>query len=178
LSEAAAPYVSHRKPEIRRAAAQALAQTGGPIAITTLRKALSGPDAAVRGTAAAGLGTLGAKESVRDLFTVLEHDTPEAAVSIAKLCNPEQCDALMALIGKLRFETLEASFVPLLVRPAAEVPDANKIRYIDRLRRLATKRAAAVLSTAQTQLPKDQSAALRAALQAALRERPVTGDSP
>jgi hypothetical protein len=84
----------------------------------------------------------------------------------------------MALIGKLRFETLEASFVPLLVRPAAEVPDANKIRYIDRLRRLATKRAAAVLSTAQTQLPKDQSAALRAALQAALRERPVTGDSP
>ena len=176
-SAAVAPYVSHRKPEIRRAAARALSKTGGPVAIAALRRALSGPDPAVRGLAAGGLGTLGATEAVEDLFAVLGHDTAEAAVSIAQLCSPEQCDRLMALVGKLKFEVLEASFVPLLLRPASAVPDANKLRYIDRLRRLATKPAAAVLQTTLASLPKDESPTLRAALQTALKARPVVGDT-
>jgi hypothetical protein len=176
-SAAVAPYVSHRKPEIRRAAARALSKTGGPVAVTTLRRALSGPDPAVRGLAAGGLGTLGATEAVEDLFAVLGHDTAEAAVAIAQLCSPEQCDRLMALVGKLRFEVLEASFVPLLLRPASAVPDANKLRYIDRLRRLATKPAAAVLQTTLASIPKDESPTLRAALQTALKARPVVGDT-
>lgn len=174
-SSAVAPYVGHRKPDIRRAAAKALARTGGPVAIAALRHALSGPDPQVRGIAAAGLGTLGASDAVDDLFTVLEHDSPEAAVAIAQLCAPEQCDRLMALVGKLKFEVLEASFVPLLLRPT--LPDADKIRYIDRLRRLATKPAAAVLQTALAQIPKDENPTLRAALQTALKARPVVGDT-
>ena len=105
------------------------------------------------------------------------YDTAEAAVSIAQLCSPEQCDRLMALVGKLKFEVLEASFVPLLLRPASAVPDANKLRYIDRLRRLATKPAAAVLQTTLACLPKDESPTLRAALQTALKARPVVGDT-
>jgi len=177
-SEAIAPYVAHRKPDIRSAAARALAATGGPTAVGALRSALAGPDPAVRALAASGLGALGAKDAVKELFIVLERDTPEAAISIAKLCNPEQCDQLIALVGKIRFEALEESFVPLLFRPPAELPDANKLRYIDRLRRLATKRAAAVLNKALTQLPKEQSQALRTGLEVALRERPVTGDAP
>ena len=174
-SSAVAPYVSHRKPDIRRAAAAALSRTGGPVAIAALRRALSGPDPQVRGIAAGGLGALGATEAVDDLFTVLGHDTAEAAVAIAKLCAPEQCDRLMALVGKLKFEVLEASFVPLLLRPT--LPDANKLRYIDRLRRLATKPAAAVLQTALAQIPKDTNPTLRAALQTALKARPVVGDT-
>ena len=176
-SDAVAPYVSHRKPEIRRAAASTLASTGGPSAITALRRALSGPDPAVRAAAASGLGTLGAKEAVDDLFTVLSHDTPQAALSIAQLCNPEQCDRLMALVGKLKFEVLEAAFVPLLLRPATELPDANKLKYVERLRVLATKPAAAVLQAALARLPKDESPALRVALQNALRARPIVGDT-
>jgi HEAT repeat protein len=176
-SDAVAPYVSHRNEELRHAAARTLAQTGGPLAVTTLRHALTGPDPALRGIAAAGLGNLGATEAVEDLFTVLSHDTSEAAVSIARLCAPEQCDRLMALVGKLKFEVLEASFVPLLLRPSSAVPEANKLRYIDRLRRLATRGAAAVLQTTLAQLPKDESPAVRAALQSALRTRPVVGDS-
>ncbi len=176
-SEAVAPYVAHRKPELREAAARTLALTGGPAASASLRRALAGPDPVLRGIAASGLGTLGAKEALPDLFKVLERNTPQAAVAVAKLCTADQCDALLGLVGKIPFDTLEASFVPLLLRPATEVPDANKLRTIDRLRRLATKRASAILSTALAQLPKDQSDALRSALQIALRERPVTGDS-
>lgn len=176
-SAAVAPYVGHRKPEIRRAAARTLGFTGGPAAVAALRRALSGPDPQVRALAASGLGTLGATEAVDDLFAVLGHDTAEAAVAIAQLCAPEQCDRLMALVGKVKFEVLEQSFVPLLLRPASGLPDANKLRYIDRLRRLATRPAAAVLQTALATLPKEESPALRAALQAALRARPVVGDT-
>jgi len=176
-SAAVAPYVSHRKPDIRRAAAKALARTGGPVAVAALRRALSGPDPVVRAAAAGGLGALGASEAVEDLFTVLGHDSSEAAVSIAQLCSPEQCDRLMALVGKLKFDVLEASFVPLLLRPSSAVPDANKLRYIDRLRRLATKPAAAVLQSALAQLPKDENPTLRAALQTALKARPIVGDT-
>lgn len=176
-SGAVAPYVAHRRPDIRRAAALALRSTGGPVAIAALRRGLSSADPAVRAAAAGGLGELGAKEAVDDLFTVLGHDTPEAAVAIARLCSPEQCDRLMGLVGKLKFQVLEASFVPLLLRPDAELPEANKLAYIDKLRRLATKPAAAVLEAALAKLPKDDNSKLRAALQAALKARPVVGDS-
>jgi HEAT repeat protein len=176
-SDAVAPYVSHRKPEIRHAAASALASTGGPAAVVALRRALAGPDPAVRAVAAAGLGTLGAKESVDELFTVLSHDTPQAALSIAQLCSPDQCDRLMALVGKLKFEVLEPAFVPLLLRPASELPDANKVKYVERLRVLATKPAAAVLQAALARLPKDESPTVRFALQNALKARPIVGDS-
>jgi hypothetical protein len=69
---------------------------------------------------------------VDDLFTVLGHDTAEAAVAIAKLCSPEQCDRLMALVGKLKFDVLEASFVPLLLRPTlpAALQSALKARPV------------------------------------------------
>ncbi|HET9957918.1 MAG TPA: HEAT repeat domain-containing protein [Polyangiaceae bacterium] len=175
-SDFVAPYVSHRNTEIRRAAARTLARTKGATAVTALRQALTGQDPVTRGLAAAGLGQLGAKEAVNELFAVLVRDTPEAAVSIASLCSPEQCDRLMDFVGKLKFQVLEASFVPLLLRPQAELPDANKIRYIDRLRRLQTKGAASVLETVSASLPKEESAAVRAALTAALRARPVVGD--
>lgn len=176
-STAVAPYVAHRRPEIRLAAARSLASTGGPAAISALRRALAGPDAAVRASAASGLGQLGAKDAVDELFSVLAHDTPEAAVAIAQLCSPQQCDRLMALVGKIKFDVLEASFVPLLLRPEAELPEANKLAYIDKLRRLATKPAAAVLQTVLAKLPKDENSKLRAALQAALKARPIVGDS-
>lgn len=176
-SDAVAPYVAHRKTELRQAAASTLASTGGAAAVATLRRALGGPDPAVRGIAAAGLGTLGAKESVEDLFTVLSHDTPQAALSIALLCSPAQCDRLMALVGKLKFEVLEPAFVPLLLRPANDLPEANKLRYVERLRVLATRPAAAVLQAVLSRLPEGESPALRVALQNALRARPIVGDT-
>lgn len=178
-SDAVAPYVRHRNREIRQSAATALIGTKGPKAVTALRSALGSPDAVVRAEAARGLGVLGAKESVDDLFTVLAQDnSSEAAVSIAQLCAPAECDRLMALVGKVKFETLEPAFVPLLLRPAAEIADERQLRYVERLRRLATPAATTVLKTALAQLKPDASAALRGAIQVALRGRPVTKEVP
>lgn len=173
-SEAAAPYVQHRRPDIRRAAAVALVRTRGPQAVRALRRALKSPDPVVRESAASGLGALGAQESVDELFVALGDETPGAARSIATLCNPEQCDRLMEQLGKQRFELLEPSFVPLILRPSG-LPDVNKVKYIDRLRRMATRNASAVLQTALAQLPADGSPTLREALQTALKGRPVVG---
>ena len=68
-----APYVRHRSESVRRAAAKALVKTKGPAAVSTLRHALRSRDAQVRGVAATGLGTLGAKEALPDLFKALAH---------------------------------------------------------------------------------------------------------
>ncbi|MFO7177301.1 MAG: hypothetical protein DIU78_001265 [Pseudomonadota bacterium] len=170
-SEAVAPYVLHRRPEIRQAAAEALVATGGPAAAAALRRALTSVDPKVRATAARGLGELGAKDAVSDLFVALGKEVPGAASSIASLCAPAECDRLMEYVGKLKFETLEPGFVPLLLRK--ELPSRNKLLYIDRLRRLATKRSNSVLQTALASLPPDGEPKLRAALQTALQGRPV-----
>lgn len=172
-----APYVRHRRPELRQAAARALVSTGGPLAIEALRQGLASSDAQVRATSAGGLGKLGARDSVADLFAVLGHDTPEAASSIARLCSPADCDRLMALIGKLKFETLEAGFVPLLLRPTSELADENKLRYVERLRRLATPAARSSLQATLAQLPEAASPTLRSALLAAVRTAPVVEES-
>lgn len=177
-STSIAPYVQHRNPAIRRGAATALGQTGGPVAVPVLRQALGQADPVLRATAAELLGKLGAKDAVSDLFTVLSHETPEAALSIAQLCSPDECDRLMALVGKLKFETLEPAFVPLLLRPPSDVPEANQLRNIDRLRRLATPSARAVLTLALSKLPKGASPKLRRTLEAASKGRPAPKETP
>lgn len=171
-SDAISPYVQHRRPELRQAAAAALVRTRGPVAVRALRKALKSPDPVVRESAARGLGELGANDAVDELFAALGDEVPGSARSIAGMCNPEQCDRLMGYVGKLKFELLEPCFVPLILRPSG-LPEANKLRYIDRLRRLATKSSGAVLQTALATLPEDGSPKLREALQTALKGRPV-----
>src|SRR5688572_17231811 len=88
---ALAPYVKHRQAEVRKAAALALIQTGGPEAVQALRDALRGSDAPLRGVAASGLGTLKAHEAVPDLFAVLPRGVGEAASAIGELCRGAEC---------------------------------------------------------------------------------------
>lgn len=171
-------YVQHRNPLIRRAAASALGHTRGPVATATLRRALGSGDPLLRSIAAELLGELGAVDAVSDLFTVLSHDTPEAALSIAKLCLPADCDRLMGLVGKLKFETLEPAFVPLLTRAPSQVPEAHQVRYVDRLSRMATPSARAALTVALSKLPQSASPKLRRTLEAASKGRPVPKEAP
>src|SRR6185369_1163088 len=78
-SSALAPYGRHRKADIRKKALTALSHTGGGLAATNLRAALSDPDPGVRGAAASGLGALKNHEVVPDLFAALDHGVLEAA---------------------------------------------------------------------------------------------------
>jgi HEAT repeat protein len=168
-SAAIAPYVRHRTPEVRRTAAKMLIKTKGPEAVKALRQALRSTDAVVRGTAATGLGALGAKEAVGDLFGALDKNVGESAASIGQLCAGPECDKLLARVGKQPFEIMSSGFDQLLFRPAAEVPDDQKIRVVGRLRELGTKESGAFLADVAERWPKDWSPKVKQALDAAVR---------
>jgi len=176
-SSALAPYVKHRAPEVRHAAAQSLARTKGSAAISALRDALRSNDPALRGTAAEGLGALGAKEAVPDLFVVLPKEVPQAAGAIGVLCRGDECQRFVGLLGKLPFDVMESGFLPLLLRTDADAPDAAKLQLIEQLRRMATQKSGALLATALASYPTSGNPKIRAAIDAAIHGRPVANTS-
>jgi hypothetical protein len=177
-STALAPYVKHRTPEVRHAAAQSLVRTKGKVAVQALRDALRGNDAALRGTAADGLGTLGAKDAVPDLFVVLPKEVPEAAGAIGTLCSGDDCKKFLNFLGRLPFDVMQSGFLPLLLRTSSDVPDGLKLQLIEDLRRMATQKAGEVLSTALATYPSNGSPKVKAALDAAIHGHSVKSDEP
>ena len=167
------PYVGHRKPEVRRAAASALALTKAPEAAVALRKALRSNDPQLRAIAARGLGKLGAKDAVEDLFAVLPKDVPEAAASIGALCVGAECERFIELMGKLPFDVMESGLEPLFLRPSADVSDDLKIKIVERLQRLTSKAATELLTRTKTILPADTSPKVKQAIEAALRGKVI-----
>ncbi len=166
---ALAPYAQHRTPELRRAALRPLIATRSPLAGDVLRRALHGNDAAQRSFAARGLGELNVRAAVPELFSVLPKDVAEAAQSIGQLCTQAECAKFMDLLGRLRFEVMESGIVPLLLRPAAEVPDELKLKLIERLRRMATQPANQLLQTALAKFPPDGSPKVKRGIERALK---------
>jgi HEAT repeat protein len=166
---ALAPYAQHRTPELRRAALRALIATKSPLAGDVLRKALHGSDPSQRAIAARGLGELGVRAVVLELFRVLPKDVAEAAQSIGMLCTGQECEKFMELLGKLRFEVMESGIVPLLLRAQTDVPDELKLKLIERLRRMATKPANELLQGALSRFPADGSPRVKKGLERALK---------
>ncbi len=177
-SASLAPYVKHRGAEVRRAAAHSLVRTKGPAAVQALRDALRSNDAPLRGTAASGLGALGAKEAVPELFAVLPKEVPEAAAAIGTLCSADDCKKFLALLGKLPFELMQSGFLPILLRTGSDVPDSLKLDLIEQLRRMATPKSAEVMTTALAAYPADASPKVKVALDAALHGHNVKSGEP
>jgi hypothetical protein len=93
----------------------------------------------------------------------------EAAQSLGQLCVGAECEKLMGLLGKLRFEVMESGMVPLLLRPQADVSDELKLKLIERLRRMATQPANQLLQTALSKFPADGSPKVKQGLERALK---------
>ncbi len=168
-SAAIAPYVRHREKTVRQAAAKALLHTKGPDAIKALRRGLRSRDAVVRGTAAGGLGTLGAKEALPDLFAAFDHKVGEAAVSIGQLCEAESCTDFLKRVGKVPFDIMTSGLDQMLFRPPSSLNDDAKIRIIGKLRELGTAEAGKYLADVAERWPKDWSKRVKAALDAAVK---------
>lgn len=168
-------YATHRTVGIRRSAVKALTRTKGAPATAALRRALSDGDPQVRNDAAAGLGSLKAKDAVTDLFLALDHKVNEAAASIGQLCNAEQCDQLAAKLGKLPFDVVTTGLDQILFRGAAEVSDDTKIKVIGRLRELGTAEANRFLKDVEKRLPRETSARVKQAVEQAVKA--TTGGS-
>jgi len=167
LSASIAPYVQHRTPEIRRAAARALVKTKGPAAVAALSKALRSGDASVRGTAATGLGELGARESIKDLFNAFDHGVGEAAAAIGQLCKPEECEDFAQRTGRVTFDVMQTGFDQILFRPASEISDDDKLKLVGRMRELGTVEVGKYLADVGERWPKDWSKKVKQAIDSA-----------
>lgn len=176
LGDRVAPYIRHRNGEVRRAAVRALVKTQGPHAAAALRQALRSADPFVRNTAASGLGSLGAKDAVEDLFKALANNVAEAAASIGQLCDAASCEKLAALLGKAPFDIVTGGLEQALFRPSAEVPDTTKIKIVVRLREVGTNESRRYLTDVRSRWPADGSVAVRQALDSAVKG--VAGGNP
>ncbi|HEX6275241.1 MAG TPA: HEAT repeat domain-containing protein [Polyangiaceae bacterium] len=177
-SAAVVPYVRHRNPALRHAAASTLAATGGPVAVAALRGILRGSDPGLRRKAASALATLRAAESVPDLFAVLGKDVPEAAAAIGVLCKPNECQKLVDLLGKLPFDVMQSGLEPMILRPESEIPEVFKLDLLERLRKLQTREVSVFLRTVLARFPKDGNVRVRAGIEAAASGKPVTNRTP
>ncbi len=134
-----ARYARHRDATIRAAALGALLKTRGPVATSTMRAALSDADGRVRGTAASGLGALGAHEALGELTLALERKVFEAAASIGQLCKGDECEAFAAKTTKLPLDVMTGGFDQILSR--SDVSDEQKLKIVARVRELGTAEA-------------------------------------
>jgi len=109
---------------------------------------------------------------------VLPKEVPEAAGAIGVLCSADECKRFVGLLGKLPFEVMESGFLPLLLRTGSDVPEAVKLQLIEQLRRMATQKASALLSTALASYPANGNPKIRSAIDGALHGHSVTSTEP
>jgi HEAT repeat protein len=174
-SPSIAPYTRHRDNQIRRAAVRALAKTKGAAAATALRRALSDPDAQVRGFAASGLGGIKAHDAIGDLFVALDHRVGEAAASIGQLCTPTECVQFADHLGRQPFDVMTGGFDQILFRPTSEIDEDTKIKMVGKLRELGTKEANAFLRDVKKRWPPKDSPRVKYAIDQAVNA--TGGDS-
>jgi hypothetical protein len=158
----------HRDPKVRKAAARALERTKGAEAIATLRRCMSDADPGVRGVAASGLGNLGARQYVPDLFVALDHKVAEAAGAIGQLCNPGQCDQLLGKLGRLSFDIVSPGLDQILFRNGDELGEEFKIKVVGRVREMGTQEANRLLKDVQSRWPAKGSKKIKQAIDQAV----------
>ena len=167
-SVALAQYTHHRNAKVRRAAVKALTRTKGAAAAAALKRSLSDGDAVVRGTAASGLGSLKAKDTVPELFIALDHRVNEAAASIGQLCTVDQCEVLATKLGKLPFDVITGGLDQVLFRPPTEISDDAKVKIIGRIREQGTIEGNKFLKEVQKRWPPGWSPRVRQAIDQAV----------
>jgi hypothetical protein len=170
LASVIAPLISHRDKEVRKRTVDALVQLGGPDAVQALRRGLRGPDPAVRGAAASGLGDLGAKAALPDLFQAFARNVGEAATSIGLVCDPDSCRKFAATLGSAPFDLVTSGFDQMFFRPPAELPDEVKIEVLQKLAALQTNEVSRYLAELRKRSPEEWTPKLKKALDRAIKE--------
>ena len=166
-STSVALYARHRSVEVRRLAVACLGKTGGDVAIAALRRGLRDSDSRVRGNAATGLGDLGAREAVPELFAALARQVPESARAIGMLCLDDDCRRFTGDLGKYPFDVMTSGLGAILLR--ADLSEDLKLGTIQAVGQLQTGQSTAFLQDILKRWPKGGSAKVRQALVSAIR---------
>lgn len=142
---------SHRRPEIRLGALNAIISIRPEGAAGALERALSDSDPRVRGVAATGLGEIGARGSVATLFHALDRGVLEASAPIGQLATPGQVQQLLGYVGRLPFDSVTPGLNEVIAR--SNVPNRTKLEVIGRLAELATPEVKTYLQEVVAALP-------------------------
>lgn len=135
--------VTHRRPDVRLRAVQAIATcrpTGADRALVT---ALSDSSAPVRNAAAQTLGELRASSALESLFLAFDHEVMEAGPAIAEVARPEDVSHVLTYVGRHPFTTLRPMLITLMTR--TDLPAPRRMEAVARVSELATPEARALL---------------------------------
>lgn len=127
---------SHRRPEVRLRAVQAIAATRPRGADRALVSALSDASAEVRGAAATALGELGAVTAIDSLFLAFDRGVPEAGPALGRLARPEHVTRILGYLGRVSFPQMRTVLGEILSR--ADLPARTRLDVIAQLGELAT----------------------------------------
>jgi len=128
--------VNHRRSDIRFKAVQAIVACRPRGAERVLTEALGDSEATVRGAAAEGLGTIGARGAVDALFHAMERRVPEAPMAIAQVANARDVTRFLEALGNVPFTSVMPALSEMLNR--ADLAASAKLAIIHRLTELAT----------------------------------------
>jgi HEAT repeat protein len=128
--------VTHRRPEIRIRAIEALVTLKPKGAETVLQKALSDVNSKVRSAAPLGLGELNATGSVELLFRALDHGNFEASQAIGQALHSEQVPRLLGYLGSIPFHSLSPALTEIMQRK--DIHERDKLNVVSRLQDVGT----------------------------------------
>ena len=127
---------THRRPQVRLRAMEAIVSLTPKGTEDMLRARLSDQDAQVRSAAALGLGEIKAVGSVDLLFKALDQGNFEASTAIGKLLRPEQLPRLLSYLGQTPFQSLGPALGEVLQRK--DISEKDKLMVVSRLQDVGT----------------------------------------
>jgi hypothetical protein len=127
---------THRRPEVRLRAIEAVVSLAPKGAEDVLRVRLSDQNGQVRSAAALGLGEIKAVGSIDLLFTALDHGNFEASASIGKLLRGDQIPRMLGYLGKTPLQSLGPALGEVLQRK--DIGEKDKLVIVSRLQDVGT----------------------------------------
>lgn len=128
--------LTHRRESVRLSVVSAIIACRPRGADGALVTALSDSDPRVRAAAALGLGQLGARDKLDDLFHAFERGVIESATAIGQLADGEGANRLLEHLGRVPFDAIAPATNELIARD--DVADRVKLEIVGRLAELAT----------------------------------------
>jgi HEAT repeat protein len=128
-------FVQHRRWGVRLAVLKAMEKLRDRRVPSALEDALRDSDSRVRGEAALGLGSIGARSSIEILFRAWDRGVPEAAIAIGKLGSAAHSEQLMTSLGHRPLPLILPGLREFAVRN--DIPKAAKLKIIEKLLEIA-----------------------------------------